>query len=100
MLEMRIEFDEERLNADNMSVEEFYSHLDEKFRRRGLNICEKGVYRDNGDEDDLFQFMVLAGACSEFDWFVKYVKRWIWYEDCDTPEDLIKTFELEKMRHD
>ena len=95
MLKMVIEFDGEKIKQGNpTALNDMYGLLDNAFEKRNLKVCGNGVYTDNGNEEDLFQFMVLAGILSKKEWFVKFIKKWLWYEESDVSQDLIKTFEI------
>lgn len=98
MLKMVIEFDEEKIKEEGKyDVQKMYAHLDENFVKSGLKVVAQGGYTDSGNEEDLNEFMALATVLSDVEWFIKYVKKWDWYEeDLTEPEDLIKTFELTK----
>jgi len=93
-MKMIIGFDKEKAKSDSIAIEQLYGLLDKRFTNRNLRVFDKGVYIDNGKEDDLFSFMVLASALAGIEWFVKYIDKWIWYEDDETPEDLVELFEL------
>lgn len=99
MLKMVIKFDDEQIKKDNYSgAREFYDIVNGMFKKRNLDVREDGVYTDNGkedgEEDDLFNFMVLAGVLLHTDWFVKHVEQWLWYEESDVPSNLIQKFEI------
>lgn len=71
-----------------------YTLVDELFLSCNLKVCGGGIYTDKGDEDDLFQFMVVAGVLPKRQWFPMFVKQWDWYEETEEPEDLIELFKL------
>ena len=89
-----MEFDTVKAAEDGVKVDVLYERLNRCITRKELIIQSNGVYKDKGDKSDLFRFMVAAGALSRADWFIKYLKKWIWYEEDDEPEDLMHTFEL------
>ena len=95
MLKMQIEFNDIKAQADGVSVDALYEYTNERFRNRNLKVCADGVYVGNDKGSDLKQFMIMASALSETEWFAKYISTWMWYEESDEPENLIKTFELE-----
>lgn len=91
---MIVEFDAIKAEENGVKVELLYEHLNRCVVRKELVVLRNGVYTGKGDESDLFRFMVIAGALSSTDWFVKYLKKWLWYEESDEAEDLMRTFEL------
>ena len=96
MLKMQIEFDDVKANADGVKVDVLYEYINKRFQKRNLEVLADGIYTGNDKERDLMQFMIMASALPEKDWFVKYISNWMWYEDSVEPENLIKTFELDK----
>lgn len=97
MLKMIIELNEEKIKKDNKySVEGIYSFMNEMFKRRGIDACQKGEYSYAGEDEEegLFQFMVLASVFKTEEWFSRYVVKWLWYEGDDEAEDLIVTFRI------
>ncbi len=97
MLKMVIEFDEEKVKKEGKyDLQMMYDCLAKRFTDNGLQVVEKGVYVDKGEEEDLISFMVIASVLPRKDWFVRYVKQWLWYEESEIPNNLIKTFELVK----
>ena len=97
-LKMVIEFDEGKINKEGKyDVRKMYASLRKSFEGAGLKTVTDGVFVDNGNEEDLNEFMALATVFSKIDWFTSSIKRWDWYEDdWEEPENLIETFELVK----
>lgn len=102
LLKMVIIFDEEKVEREGKyNLKKMYASINQSFTKAGLKVESDGVYWDNGGEEDLNEFMVLASALSSQDWFVESIKRWDWYQgDLREPENLIKTFELSKRGSD
>lgn len=95
MLKMVIEFDEAKIDHENRyDLQDFTTYLKDLAERRGLRCCENGVYAGTGRDEDLVQFMVIMSILKTTDWFLRYVSKWLWYEDDDTGEDLIKSFKI------
>ncbi len=97
-LKMVIEFDEEKIKKEGRyDLHKLYANLRKSFEGAGLKTVTDGVFVDNGNEEDLNEFMALASVFSKIDWFTSAIKRWDWFqEDMEEAEDLIKTFELTK----
>jgi len=91
---MVIEFNEKEVKRKNYSVNSFFSSINKFFEENNLMVIEDGVYVSGGSQEDEFNFMVAAGVLRKTEWFVKFVKIWLWYEDNEDPQDLIKTFKL------
>lgn len=95
-LKMVIEFDEEKIKKEGRyDLHKLYASLRKSFEGVGLKTVTDGVFVDNGNEEDLNEFMALASVFSKIDWFTSSIKRWDWFqEDMEEAEDLIETFEL------
>lgn len=95
MLKMVIKFDENKIRTDGKySLDKINDYLNNLVLTRNLIVQENGLYTDSGNEEkDIFSFMVIATAISHREW-IKFAKEWLWYENSDIPDDLLKTFEV------
>lgn len=94
MMRMVLKFNERKIDEKGYSLEKIYQYLNELVSSRNLTVCEDGVYTDSGDEyNDTFSFMVIAPVISHHEW-MQCAEEWLWYEDSDVPNNLLKTFKI------
>ncbi len=93
----RIVLDEEKIKKEGMyNLDQLYKNIDDLAEYAGLIKENKYTYICKGDEKDLaalgiFNFQNLVKA----EWFTKNVKEWIWINNKDGNEDMIKYFQNE-----
>lgn len=98
MYRMIIEMDEEKIiKDDEYYVEDVLSVIDSYFEESGIAKIQKGVYENSGDR--LIKFLGIITRLSKQEFFVRNVKKWLWYENdeeivSNDPQNLIEKFSL------
>ena len=99
MLKMIIRFDEDKVrNESEYDLDGIYAYIEEIVCEENLRVCddERGVYTDNEEgnmDDDLYSFMTVAAILADRDW-IAYAKEWLWYEDAEEAQNLLRTFKI------
>lgn len=93
-------FDEKRMTK--FHIEETDARLDNIFLEDGLKKEAFGIYSGGNNEDDLIEFLAIAGVLEDSKWFTDYIKEWKWYDEYeaegpDDYEDLIKVRKVRRM---
>lgn len=95
MYRIEIELDEEKIASHGKyTAADIHQTLDKLFSQYNLPKVQLGIYTDGGNERDLLNFMGIASGLSRNDWFTRYVKSWLWYENSTEPENLMQTFKI------
>ena len=98
MQKMLIQLDEERINAEGKyDIEKMWKVIDSFFEE---GECIKEVlpdgavmYHGNPKKPNYLAYFGMAYAeLEDIEWFVKYVSKWIWYENSnDASQDFLET---------
>ena len=86
MMKMFIEFDENRIIQDGKyDLDKIYASLAKAFAKRNMTKDTDNWYT-NGDFTTCGSLILVL---SQKDWFMNYVKEWLWYDSDDgSTEDL------------
>ena len=97
MMKMVIEFDIKKIIEEGMLTEDvLFRNIERAINKFGLTKVDKGVYMDSGNPKDLTHFMSIMGWLQQSEWFLRYAKRWEWFNDFHgtrknrVPEDLLE----------
>ncbi|MBR1442116.1 MAG: hypothetical protein IJ583_01110 [Firmicutes bacterium] len=111
MLKLEIVLDEEKIKKDDIyELSDIYEVIDKLFTDNGLPKMETDnsnsvFYRDNGRNTDLGTMFSCIFYLEEQEWFMPYVKKWIYYnsdmgkdENDFRTEDIIEAGKKWKQR--
>lgn len=80
MLKVKIVLDEEKINADAVYYpEEIRRVIDEAFFEQGIVKEGEHFYVGTGSDQDFGSLWAVNLALEEKEWFMRYVKEWLWY---------------------
>lgn len=85
---MKVVMDDAKIeNQGEYSVAAIHNHLDNVFAKFDIKQTEEHIY--TGSEEDE-SYMALVGILLDCEWFMDYVKEWVWIdEEEDYVEDLL-----------
>ena len=86
MFEEIIEFDQEKIEANNYDIDKINAYLDELH------------YVGTTCSTELARFGAAIMACQESKWFRKIIKKWEFWENGKLEEDILKTTEEEEKK--
>ncbi|MBR1442315.1 MAG: hypothetical protein IJ583_02135 [Firmicutes bacterium] len=98
MQKLEILLDEEKIKQeDKYELADIYNGIDELFAEEGLpkmptDANSKSIfYRDNGRNTDLGAIFSCVFYLRDQDWFMPYVKKWLYYnsDNGKTEDDFI-----------
>ena len=92
MFEEIIEFDQEKIEANNYYFDKINAYLDE------LHDVKEIRKKAEGHSTELARFGAAIMACQESKWFRKIIKKWEFWENGKLEEDILKTTEEEEKK--
>ena len=107
MFEEIIEFDQEKIEANNYDIdstyykgtpEEINAYLDELHDVKEIRKKAEGHYVGTTCSTELARFGAAIMACQESKWFRKIIKKWEFWENGKLEEDILKTTEEEEKK--
>lgn len=101
MMKVEIVLDEDKIRAEGeYEVEEIKRCVCNPFEQKGLRKVETTdgsiVYCDKDRDNDYAWLWGANLTLVDEDWFVRYVKKWIW-EDEEGQEDIITGFSKHQL---
>ena len=101
MMKVEIVLDEDKIKAEGeYEVDEIKRCVCVPFEEKGLRRLETGdrtiVFCDKNRDNDYAWLWRANLILVDEDWFVRYVKKWIW-EDEDGQEDVIAGFKKHRL---
>ena len=101
MMKMEIVLDEDKIRAEGEYEVELIKYnvcrpFDEKKLCKVETFDDSIVYCDADREEDFTSFLGLMLSFAETKWFVRYVKKWMWYRDGNR-EDILENFSKSKV---
>ena len=98
MMKMEIEIDEEKIIENNeYSVKEVYEKINDIAKNAGITKREKcGLFVGNDDEKDFAHFGIIILDLKNEEWFMLYVKKWIWYVEGEA-EDILEHYRQKRV---
>lgn len=98
MFEEIIEFDQEKIEANNYDIDKINAYLDELHDVKEIRKKAEGHYVGTTCSTELARFGAAIMACQESKWFRKIIKKWEFWENGKLEEDILKTTEEEEKR--
>ena len=98
MFEEIIEFDQEKIEANNYDIDKINAYLDELHDVKEIRKKAEGHYVGTTCSTELARFGAAIMACQESKWFRKIIKKWELWENGQLEEDIIKTTEEEEQK--
>ncbi len=97
MISMEIVLDAEKIKNGNFSYEDIENNIKIVFNKNGIYKQDKnGKWLENGDKTDYARFIKVMYELIEKEWFVPFVKKWIWNVD-GNKNNVLKFFKEEGM---
>ena len=97
MFEEIIEFDQEKIEANNYDIDKINAYLDELHDVKEIRKKAEGHYVGTTCSTELARFGAAIMACQESKWFRKIIKKWEFWENGKLEEDILKTTEEEEI---
>ena len=94
MLKCKISFDTDKIiNEGEYSLDVIQRTTDILFAKLDLKKGENGFYYGSGAVEDFTSFMTAIWRLTSQDWFMHYIKEFLWYnpDNIVCPENVIKT---------
>lgn len=88
---MQFVFDENKLLNNNLSVPRAMEPLRIYFKNHNITESETGLFK--GTSRDWEAFASCFCSLIDAEWFMTYIKKWIWYVD-GRREDCLKELEI------
>ena len=98
MFEEIIEFDQEKIEANNYDIDKINAYLDELHDVKEIRKKAEGHYVETTCSTELARFGAAIMACQESKWFRKIIKKWEFWENGKLEEDILKTTEEEEKK--
>ena len=98
MFEEIIEFDQEKIEANNYDIDKINAYLDELHDVKEIRKKAEGHYVGTTCSTELARFGAAIMACQESKWFRKIIKKWEFWENGKLEEDILKTTEEEEKK--
>lgn len=98
MFEEIIEFDQEKIEANNYDIDKINAYLDELHDVKEIRKKAEGHYVGTTCSTELARFGAAIMACQESKWFRKIIKKWEFWENGKLEEDVLKTTEEEEKK--
>lgn len=98
MFEELIEFDQEKIEANNYDIDKINAYLDELHDVKEIRKKAEGHYVGTTCSTELARFGAAIMACQESKWFRKIIKKWEFWENGKLEEDILKTTEEEEKK--
>ena len=101
MMKLEIVLDEDKIRAEGeYEVEMVKYNVCRPFNEKKLCKVETFdgsiVYCDANRDEDFTSFGYIILSLAKTEWFVRYVKKWIWYRDGNR-EDILENFSRNKV---
>ena len=98
MFEEIIEFDQEKIEANNYDIDKINAYLDELHDVKEIRKKAEGHYVGTTCSTELARFGATIISCQESKWFRKIIKKWEFWENGKLEEDILKTTEEEEKK--
>ena len=98
MFEEIIEFDQEKIEANNYDIDKINAYLDELHDVKEIRKKAEGHYVGTTCSTELARFGAAIMACQESKWFRKIIKKWEFWENGKLEEDILKTTEEDEKK--
>lgn len=101
MMKVEIVLDEDKIKAENKyEVELVKYNICKQFEKKNLCKMETTdgsiVYCDSNKDEDFTCFWYVNLSLAKTPWFVRYVKKWLWFRD-GVQEDVKEGFLKNKV---
>lgn len=98
MFEEIIEFDRDKIEANNYDIDKINAYLDELHDVKEIRKKAEGHYVGTTCATEFARFGAAIMTCQESKWFRKIIKKWELWENGQLEEDIIKTTEEEEQK--
>ena len=78
-MKMQFVFDEKKLKANNITVDEKLCTLRNYFKEHKIKETSTGVFE--GEDSDFGYFALCVADLPKAKWFMDYIKEWYWFLD-------------------
>ena len=105
MVKLEIGFDETKLKQLNeYNINDIFDYIDEMFRNVNITKSEKSengkIYFGNDNNQDMAKFFCGIFHLEEQEWFIKYAKEMILFDNTETPQkDIFKAEDILSQIH-